>query len=123
VINVDFKSVEEIENAFPDELSCILHLESLRWNGNVISPFDVNSKIYICSGNRYRCKNTGMYFNVRTGTIFDNSKLPLKTWFVAIFIATILEQGISSIQLAKELNVTQKTAWLILQRINLVLKK
>jgi len=117
MVNKDFKSVLELLQAFPTEQDCINHLELLRWNGNVISPFDKSSKVYKCKNNKYRCKNTGKYFNVRTATLFDNTKVPLKKWFVAIYIVTSHKKGISSLQLSKDVDVTQKTAWFMLQRI------
>ena len=117
MVNKDFKSVLELLEAFPTEQDCINHLELLRWNGNIISPFDKSSKVYKCKGNKYRCKETGKYFNVRTATLFDNTKVPLKKWFLAIYIVTSHKKGISSLQLGKDIDVTQKTAWFMLQRI------
>lgn len=117
MINTEFKSIIDLLNSFPDEQTCINHLEELRWNGNVISPFDSTSKVYKCKGNKYRCKNTGKYFNVRTSTLFDNTKIELRKWFLAIYVATSHKKGISSIQLSKDIDVTQKTAWFMLQRI------
>jgi len=117
MINNHFKSVIELLAAFPDEQTCINHLTELRWNGNIISPFDSNSKVYVCKDNKYRCKNTGKYFNVRTATLFDNTKVELRKWFLAIYIVTSHKKGISSLQLSKDIDVTQKTAWFMLQRI------
>lgn len=117
MINFEFKSVRELIAAFPDEQTCINHLEELRWNGNVVSPFDENSKVYKCAGNKYKCKNTGKYFNVRTNTLFDNTKIELQTWFVAIYLLTGHKKGISSLQLSRDLNITQKSAWFMAQRI------
>ena len=117
MINKDFKSILDLLKSFPDEQSCIDHLTELRWNGNVVSPFDPTSKVYTCKGNKYRCKNTGKYFNVKTGTMFDNSKIELQKWFTAIYLVTGHSKGISSVQLSKDIDVTQKTAWFMLQRI------
>lgn len=117
MINLDFNSIIELINTFPNEQICIEHLEQLRWNGIVVSPFDPTSKVYKCAGNKYRCKNTKKYFNVRTGTLFDNTKVKLQTWFLAIYLITAHKKGISSLQLSRDLNVTQKTAWFMLQRI------
>lgn len=117
MINTNFKSVIELVKAFPNEQVCIDHLEQLRWNGVVVSPFDETSKVYKCAGNKYKCKNTGKYFNVRTATLFDNTKIELQTWFVAIYLLTGHKKGISSLQLSRDLNVTQKTAWFMAQRI------
>lgn len=117
MINKDFNSIIELLQAFPDEQSCIEHLEELRWNGNVVSPFDSTSKVYNCKGNKYKCKNTGKYFNVKTDTLFDNTKIKLQKWFLSIWLVTSHKKGISSLQLAKDINVTQKSAWYMLQRI------
>ncbi len=117
MINKDFKSILELIQAFPDEQSCIDHLEEIRWNGNVVSPFDPNSKVYNCAGNKYKCKETGKYFNVKTNTIFDNTKLPLQKWFLAIWLVTGHKKGISSLQLGRDLDITQKSAWFMLGRI------
>lgn len=117
MINQDFKSILDLIKAFPNEQTCIDHLETLRWNGNVVSPFDTTSKVYKCAGNKYRCKNTGKYFNVKTDTLFDNTKIELQKWFLAIWIVTSHKKGISSLQLGRDLDITQKSAWFMLQRI------
>lgn len=118
MFNENIKSVIQLINAFPNEESCIKHLEAIRWkDGNVVSPFDNTSKVYKCKGNRYQCKNTGKYFNVKTNTIFDNTKIELQKWFLAIWIVTAHKKGISSLQLGRDLNITQKSAWFMLQRI------
>lgn len=113
----EFKSIFDLLKAFPTEQSCIDHLERLMWNGNVVSPFDASSKVYNCKGNKYKCKNTGKYFNVRTGTIFDNTKIPLQKWFLALYVFSSHKKGISSHQLAKDISVTQKSAWFLLHRL------
>ena len=113
----EFKSILDLLKAFPTEQDCIDHLEQLRWAGNVVSPFDETSKVYICKGNKYKCKNTGKYFNVKTDTIFDDSKIPLQKWFLALYVFSSHKKGISSHQLAKDITVTQKTAWYMLHRL------
>jgi transposase-like protein len=117
MINEEFKSISDIIKAFPDENSCITHLEELRWNGIVISPFDSISKVYSCSNNRFRCKNSRKYFNAKTGTLFHNSKIELQKWFIAIWLITHEGRKISSIELSQILNTTQKTAWFMIRRI------
>lgn len=116
MFNKEVKSVLDLIQAFPTEQSCIEHLEAIRWNGNVVSPFDASSKVYKTKVG-YQCKNTGKNFNVKTNTIFDNTKLPLVKWFLAIWIATSHKKGISSLQLGRDLDITQKSAWFMLQRI------
>lgn len=117
MFNKEVKSVLDLIQAFPTEQTCIDHLEIIRWNGNVVSPFDATSKVWKCKGNKYQCKNTGKYFNVKTNTIFDNTKMPLQKWFLAIWIVTSHKKGISSLQLSRDLDITQKSAWFMLQRV------
>jgi transposase-like protein len=62
----------------------------------------------------YDCKKT---FSVRTGTIFDDSKIELQKWFMVIYLLNSTKKVIPSTQLAKEIDVTQKTAWFMLHRI------
>lgn len=117
MVNTDFKSIKEIKIAFPDEQHCLMHLEHLRWNGHVVSPFDATSKVYACTKNRYRCSNTGKYFNVKTHSLFYNSRIELQKWFIAIWLITSREKPISSTALSIELEVTQKTAWTMIKNI------
>ena len=115
----EFNSLIELMGTLPDEQSCIDYLEKLRWNYNVVSPFDSDSKVYKLANNRYRCKNTGNNFNVRSKTIFSGSRISLRKWFIAMWLVTVNKKGISSCQLARDIKVTQKTAWFMLQRIRL----
>lgn len=108
---------------FPTEQQCIDYLETLRWNGTVISPFDTTSKIYFCKKNTYKCRKSGKYFNVKTGTIFHNTKIELRKWFLAIWIVSSENKRINSVALGKELGITQKSAWYMIKRIKLYMKK
>ena len=64
-----FNSLFELMKTFTSEEKCVEYLEYVRWNGNVVSPFDSESKVYKCSKGYY-CKNTNKVFNVKTRTIF-----------------------------------------------------
>lgn len=114
----EFKSLFDLLQAFPTEESCIAYLEKQLWgDGEPVSPYDPTSKVYRRGDGMYRCKNTGKNFNVRIGTIFEGSKVELRKWFVAIYEITTSNKGISSIKLADDIGVTQKTAWYMSQRI------
>lgn len=117
MFNTNIKSVFELTQIFSTEQDCINYLELLKWNKLPMSPFDETSTVYKCKNNKYRCKNTGKYFNVKTGTMFENSKIGLRKWFLIIWLVTSHKKGISSMQLARDIGVTQKTAWFMLQRI------
>ncbi len=104
---------------FPDESTCIAHIEKLRWNGIVISPFHENSKIYYCKNNKYKCEQSGRYFNAKTNTIFQNSKIELQKWFYAIWLISSENKPISSVALSKKIGITQKSAWYMMKKISL----
>lgn len=112
-----FSSLSELTANFPNEQTCIQYLEIVRWRGKPVSPFDATSKVYKCKDNQYKCKNTGKIFNVRYGTMFHRSSVPLLKWYMAIWIFMTHSKGISSVQLSKDIGVTQKTAWNMLHRI------
>ncbi|HYG15310.1 MAG TPA: IS1595 family transposase [Bacteroidia bacterium] len=119
MIFIDCKTILDVVTIFSTDSRCIKHLEHIRWKGNVISPFDASSTVYKSKNNRYKCRNTNKYFNVRTGTIFEDSKIPLTKWFMAIYLALSDKKGISSYQLSRYISVTQKTAWFMLHRIRM----
>lgn len=117
MFNSRFTSLSDLRKAFPTEQSCIDYLEERRWHGNVVSPFDKTSKVYKCKDNKYRCKNTGKYFDVKTKTIFQGTRIPLISWFEAIWTILSYKKGISSVQLGENIKVSQKTAWFMMHRI------
>ena len=105
--------------AFPDEASCIRHLEALRWPRGIICPLcGASRKIYrVKRGMTYKCADCDKGFSVRKGTIFEESRLPLRKWFVAAWLVASHRKGIPSTELAREIGVTQKTAWFMLGRL------
>lgn len=117
MFNTNIKSLLDLVKSFPTEDSCMLYLEQLRWGGIPVSPFSSESRVYKCKGFKYKCKDTGKYFNVKTGTMYDNTKMELQKWFMAIWLVTGHKKGVSSLQLSRDLDITQKSAWFMLQRI------
>jgi transposase-like protein len=110
-------SLYDLLKKFPTEKDCIEYFEQIIWYGKPVSPFDETSKVYKCSGNKYKCKKTGKYFNIKNGTIFENSNIKLQKWLMAIYLMTSHKKGISSIQLARDIGVTQKSSWFMLHRL------
>lgn len=104
---------------FSDEQACIDYLARERWGEDAACPRCgvVSAKFYKLKSGKLKCATCRLAFSVRVGTIFEDSKLPLQHWFLAIYLATSLKKGISSIQLSKYLDITQKSAWFMLQRI------
>ena len=112
-----FESLYDFYTAFPNEETCIAYLEKVLWPNGVVSPYDSTSKVYKRGDGYYRCKNTGKNFNVRIGTIFENTKIPLRKWFLAIYLMSNHKKGISATQLSADIDVTLKTAWFLLHKI------
>ena len=97
-----------LSDNFPDEESCIRYFEKMRWGDEIVSPYDASSKVYKCGNGKYKCKNTGRYFDVKTGTAFANTKLPMRAWFYAMMLFLSHKRGVSSCQLARDLGITQR---------------
>jgi transposase-like protein len=113
-------SIIELAQRFPDEKSARKYFEQLRWNGKITCPHCNNSekKIYVYDdGKLYKCSACKKQFSVKVGTFMSDSQVPLLKWFMAVYLTGNHKKGISSIQLAKDIGVTQKTAWFMLHRI------
>jgi transposase-like protein len=105
---------------FPNEQACRDYLQKARWGNSVTCPKCgvVDGKIYRLKDSRLlKCATCRQPFSVRVGTVFEDSAIPLQSWFLAIYLCTSLKKGISSVQLAKYLGITQKSAWHMLHRI------
>lgn len=109
--------VKPIRSSFPTEQECLHYLEKIRWNGIVTSPFKPNSKVYYCRQGKFKCRDSGKYFNAKTGTIFHHSRIGLQKWFMAIWLMAVEKNPITSVDMAKELGITQKSAWYMMQKI------
>lgn len=109
----------EFYKEFATEQDCIDYLVRERWGDEVTCPRCglMNTKLYKLATGKLKCAACRQVFSVRVGTIFEDSKLPLQQWFLAVYLATSLKKGISSVQLSKYLDITQKSAWFMLQRI------
>lgn len=119
-----FNSLIECLDYFKDEEVCKSYLEQQRWGGNpacphcgVVNPYRTNR------GFKCRDKQCGKKFSVTVGTIYENTKVPLRVWFAAIYLCTSSKKGISSLQLGRQLDITQKTAWFVLHRVREMLRE
>lgn len=107
-----FKNLQSFMTAFPNEEACRKYFESVRFINGDFCPHCKHDKIMRFSGGvRYRCASCKQDFTIKTGTLFGESKLPLQKWFIAIYLLTTSKKGISSIELAEQVGVSQKTAW------------
>ena len=110
-----------IFHRFPDDEACIEHLERVRWDGTPRCP-NCNSQ-HVARKNdghrmgRWNCHDCKSSFNVLSGTIMSQTRIPLQKWFLAIGWVMNAERSISSPQLARDLDLTQQSALYLLQRI------
>jgi transposase-like protein len=118
------KNLKELLSHLKDESVCRRYMEQMRWGNTPICPHCQKDKPYkLKDGKTYRCraKDCKRDFTVTVGTVFENSKVPLSTWIAATWILSAHKKGISSLQLSRDLGITQKTAWFILHRLRLIM--
>jgi transposase-like protein len=121
---LDFKSLAEFTKHFHDEQTCREHFAAIRFRGGEYCPHCGNGKIYTFgNGKRYRCASCKKDFTIVTGTVFGETKLPLRKWFIAIYLLSTTSKGISSVQLAAHVGVTQKTGWFMDHRLREAIKQ
>ena len=113
-------SIMEILELFATESLAVAWFERVRWQGVPTCSHCGNTEHLSQPQSKpftYWCKACRQTFTVRTGTVMESSRLPLQKWAVAAYYILTARKGISSVQLSKELKITQKTAWFLLQRI------
>lgn len=111
-------STFELFQMFPDQESARAYFEARRWPDGATCPACNEAKrIGTRKGGFYRCNACLLDFTIRTGTIFERSKVPLHKWLYAMYLLVTARKGISSVQLHAQIGVTQKTAWFMLQRL------
>jgi len=103
---------------FPDQEAARVYLESRLWSNGVRCPICASGeRIGARAGGYYRCNACKEDFTVRTGTIFERSHVPLHKWLYAMYLLVTARKGVSSLQLSKEIGITQKSAWFVLHRL------
>lgn len=131
-MNFAFKTIHEFNDHFRDELTCYQFFEQVRWNGVPVCPHCGNEKYYKVKARgkftdipSYRCadRKCGLPFTVRTKSIFEGSKVEFRKWLQAVYEITVCKNGISSIELAARIGVSQKTGWFINHRLRVMLKE
>jgi transposase-like protein len=113
-------SLYQFFQRFPDEAAARTYFETNRWAGEVSCPHCGSLSVAPVKSMKpmpYRCRDCRQHFSVRTGTVLAESRLPLHKWLMAIYMMTTARKGIPSTQMARELGITQKSAWFLAQRI------
>ena len=113
-----FNSLIQIADYFNTEAKCKQAIAQERWGeGNAVCPYCGCTHTYMTAEGRYICKDCAKHFSVTVGTIFENTKVSLRKWFMAMYLVSSHKKGVSSLQLSRDIKVTQKTAWFMLHKI------
>ena len=111
---------------FSDYANCHSAVVAVRWPDRVVKcprcgsarvVYLEKARVWKCYGGHSQAK-----FSLKVGTVFEDSPLPLQKWLPALWLLTNCKNGISSYELARALDVTQKTAWFMLHRLRLALQ-
>src|SRR5438045_6042085 len=121
-----FKSILELTANFNTDLKCRKYLENQLWqDGKPVCPHCavIDDAYRFADGRRYKCKTCKKQFTVTVGTIFEGSHIPLQKWLMGIYLLLNHSKGISSVQLSKDLAITQKSAWYMNHRLRFALRE
>lgn len=119
------KTLLEAVRFFGDIDVCNEYMKQIKWpDGNITCPKCGSARVgEIKTRKMLRCKDCRKQFSYKVGTIFEDSPLGLDKWFVAVWCLTNCKNGISSHELARDLGITQKSAWHMLHRIRLAMQE
>src|SRR5258708_7544678 len=110
---------------FKDLEVCVESVASMRWPQGVVCPYCAGTKVSFLKSRRiWKCmaKECHKQFSAKTGSVFEDSPIPLDKWMTAVWLIVNCKNGISSYEIARDLKVTQKSAWFMLHRIRLAMK-
>src|SRR6266576_2520952 len=108
---------------FADVAVATMIVASLRWPDGVRCPHCESVDCsYVASRRIWQCKNCRKQFSVKVGSIFEDSPIPLSKWLPAMWLLVNCKNGISSYEIARDLDITQKSAWFMLHRLRLAIQ-
>src|SRR5580658_6973796 len=120
------KTLQQAILYYADPKNCIAEMVSQRWpDGKVICPTcGRNDVTWQENAQRWQCKSqhAKRKFSAKSGTIYEDSPLGLDKWMMATWMITNCKNGVSSYEIARDIKVTQKSAWFMLHRIRLAMQ-
>ncbi len=118
-MQASFKSLFDLLKAIPDEQAAIDHFTAIRWQKGAFCPLCGSARKihHFADKKTHKCADCRRRFSIKVGTIFQETKIPLQKWLMAVWLITSHKKGIASTTLARDIDVTQKTAWFMLHRL------
>jgi transposase-like protein len=112
------ETMQEFFERFHDNDACLRYLIDVRWNGGFVCPTCSHTEAWHVRRDSFKCKGCRRETSVTAGTPFQNSQIPLRVWFQAIWLVVSQKNGTSALGLSRALGITrQKTGWYLLKRI------
>jgi transposase-like protein len=121
----EVKTLSDAIRYFSDEQTCIDTVAFMRWPNGVECPACLSAKDrqhWLKNQRRWQCRECGRQYSVKLNTIFEDSAIPLTKWLPAMWLLANCKNGISSYEIARDIGVTQKSAWFMLHRIREAMK-
>lgn len=118
------KTLQQAIRLFSDEQVCIDAVAAMRWPDGPECPHcQAKEPYYLETQKRWKCRSCRKQFSVKVGTIFEDSPISLQQWLPALWMLVNDKNGVSSYELHRALDISQKSAWFVLHRLRLVLKQ
>ncbi len=112
------KSLIDAVTFFDNPDNALRYMVSKRWPTGVTCPYcEASNPMFLATRRIWKCRSCRKQFSVKVGTIFEDSPLPLGKWLTASWLIANGKNGVSSYEIARDLKVTQKSAWFMLHRI------
>lgn len=118
------QSLLQATRYFADPDVCVDFVAAMRWPDGITCPHCEGKRVsYLSSRRIWKCmaKQCHKQFSAKTGTVFEDSPIPLDKWLTALWLVVNCKNGISSYEIHRSVGVTQKSAWFMLHRIRLAL--
>jgi hypothetical protein len=120
------KTLQQAIIFFSNEDNCISYVKDMRWpDGVVVCPTCGRKDVsWLAKQKKWQCKSkhTKRQFSAKVGTIYEDSPISLDKWLMATWLVVNCKNGVSSYEIARDLDITQKSAWFMMHRIRLAMK-
>lgn len=114
----EFANLAELTQAIPNEAAAVDYFTNIRWKNGAFCPLCGSKSVYTFPDKvTHKCRGCTRRFSIKVGTVMEGTKIEVRKWLFAIWFLTSHKKSISSVQLAKDIGVTQKTSWFMMHRL------